>query len=389
MNNLLLHIEIQEYIKNYSEDISKLAFSGSPFENVSVQELIQQIESRKKIEKKLPSWFQGSFIYYPPKLNLEQTSSELTARYKSSLVGGEILLDITGGFGVDALYFSKNIETVHHIEHDASLSAIVAHNFNQFKITNVQCFVGDGIKHLVRDKWDFIYVDPSRRHNTKGKVFFLKDCEPNVPENLDLILEHCQSLIIKTSPMLDISAGLNELKHVSQIHIIAVNNEVKELLWIVRKGFNTLPEIMTVNILKNSSETFNFQLNQASKTTFSLPETYLYEPNAAIMKSGAFDLLSEEYQINKLHKNTHLYTSKNPIEFPGRRFIIIDQILYNKASIKKELKLQKANITTRNFPETVSSLRKKLKIKDGGDHYLFFTTLENNQKVILTCRKIK
>jgi hypothetical protein len=129
-------------------------------------------------------------------------------------------------------------------------------------------------------------------------------------------------------------------------------------------------------------------LNQASKTTFSLPETYLYEPNAAIMKSGAFDLLSEKYQINKLHKNTHLYTSQELIDFPGRRFLIIDKILYNRASIRKELKLQQANITTRNFPETVSSIRKKLKIKEGGDDYLFFTTLENNQKVILTCQKI-
>ncbi len=230
-------------------------------------------------------------------------------------------------------------------------------------------------------------MDPSRRNDTKGKVFFLEDCEPNVPENLNFLLEHCQQLLIKSSPMLDITVGLNELQNVKEIHIVAINNEVKELLWLIELGFNDLPKIKTINFNKNKTELFNFKWSQKPSLSYSLPKKYLYEPNAAIMKSGAFELLAEEYNVSKLHKHTHLYTNNKLIPFPGRRFIIHKTITYHKKEIKK-LTLDKANITTRNFPETVAQLRKKLKIKDGGNDYLFFTILENSDKVILVCSKV-
>ena len=194
--------------------------------------------------------------------------------------------------------------------------------------------------------------------------------------------------MLKTSPMLDISAGLTELNYVYQIHIVAVNNEVKELVWLLKKDTKGEPDIIAINIKDHTSETFNFKWNARELTKYSKPLKYLYEPNAAVLKSGAFDLLPEAYDVTKLHKHTHLYTSDSLKEFPGRRFIIEELVPYSKASLRKSLNFDKANITTRNFPESVADLRKKWKIKDGGDHYLFFTTFENDKKVVLICTKV-
>ncbi len=365
-----------------------MAFTGSPFKNVSVQELIQQIESRKKIEKKLASWFKTEQIYYPPKLNLEQTSSEKTAAYKASITNEKTLADITGGFGVDSFFFSEKFKTVHHFEINKSLSEIAAYNFKILGTSNIKCFSGNGMHQLSKNKYDVIYVDPSRRHENKGKVFFLRDCEPNLPKNLDSLLDQSKKILVKTSPMLDLSIGLEELKYVSEIHIVAINNEVKELLWLINKDYLESPLIKTINFSKNSEERFEFNWNEKQKAVYSSPKKYLYEPNAAIMKSGAFDLVSAKYCINKLHQHTHLYTSNNLIEFPGRRFEIKEVIPFQKKQIKKSLIIKKANITTRNFPESVSNIRKKLKISDGGDDYLFFTTTESTMKIILVCTKV-
>jgi len=387
LNKHILSKEVQDFIVNYSEGISKLAFSGSPFNNVSTLELIQQIESRRKAEKKLPTWHKTTNIFYPPKLNLEQTSSEITAEYKTSIVRGESLADLTGGFGVDCIYFSNKFINVSHYEHNDSLSQIAKHNFKVLDYNNIECFKGDGVQQVSKKHYDVIYLDPSRRHNNKGKVFFLKDCEPNVPENLNFLLEHCQQLLIKTSPMLDISVGLNELQNVKEIHIVAVNNEVKELLWLIELGFSNLPIIKTINFNKKTTESFNFKWGHKASLSYSLPKKYLYEPNAAIMKSGSFELLSEEYKVSKLQKHTHLYTSNELVDFPGRKFIIQKVVPFHKKEIKK-LNIDKANITTRNFYESVAQIRKKLKIKEGGTDYLFFTTTDNNEKVILVCSKV-
>ncbi|PHS60282.1 MAG: SAM-dependent methyltransferase [Flavobacterium sp.] len=388
LNKEILTSEIQEFITNYNKDISKLAFAGSPFEKVTVQELIQQIESRNKIEKKLPTWFQTKNIFYPPKLNLEQTSSEITAKYKASIINGNTIADVTGGFGIDSYYFSEKFKNVQHFEINNYLSEIATYNFSVLQKKNIQCFKEDGLQQVQKNQYDVIYIDPSRRNDLKGKVFLLKDCLPNVPGHLDSVLFHCKQLLIKTSPMLDISLGLNELKYISEIHIVAVNNEVKELLWLAEKGFKNTPKIKTRNFNKTTIEKFDFNLGDESHTEYSEPLKYIYEPNASILKSGAFNLVSERYNVQKLHKNTHLFTSDELVDFPGRRFIINTTIPYSKKEIKIFLNMKKANITIRNFPESVSNIRKKLKISDGGDDYLFFTTTGTNIKIILVCSKV-
>ena len=387
-NNALLNNEVQDFIKNFEGDVSKLAFAGSPFENVSVQELMQQIESRKKIEKKLPTWFETRNILFPPKLNLEQTSSEITAKYKASLVKGKSLADITGGFGVDSFFFSEKISTVHHFEINKALSEIAKNNFELFSKANVQCFSEDGLNAVLSKKYDVVYADPSRRHDSKGKVFFLKDCQPNIPENISEILNHCDQFLLKTSPMLDILIGLSELKSVSEIHIVAVDNEVKELIWQLKKDASGKPQIITINFTKSGTERFAFKWNESGTAEYSLPKKYLYEPNAAILKSGAFNLISERFNVNKLHKNTHLYTSKDLIDFPGRVFLIENIIPYSKSEMRAALSFKKANITTRNFPESVETLRKKWKITDGGDVYLFFVTNLEFKKEMIICSKV-
>ena len=336
----------------------------------------------------MPTWYRTKSIYFPSKLNIEQTSSEVTAKYKASIVQGKDLADITGGFGVDCFFFSEKFKDIHHFELNNSLSNIAKHNFNTFHINNVTCFSEDGLIGLAKSFYDVIYVDPSRRHQSKGKVFFLNDCEPNIPENLELLFKHCNTILVKTSPMLDITVGLKELKYVSELHIVAVNNEVKELLWLLNINMEVIPKVKTINFSKNTNEEFDFVLNETSATSLALPSTYLYVPNAAIMKSGAFDLLSEKFKIDKLHKHTHLFTSTKLISFPGRRFKINQVIPYQKKEIKDFLKNKKANVATRNFPENVAFLNKKWKIKDGGTNYLFFTTLKNENKVVLDCTKV-
>ena len=387
MNQALLNPEIQEFICSYTGDTSKLAFGADIFDEVSNIQLLQQVESRRTIEKKLPTWFTSKNILYPPKLNLEQTSSEATAAYKASIVKGNLLADITGGFGIDAFYFAKNFKKVIHFEKNTVLSDLAAHNFEVLEQTNVQCIVKDGLKGINNDVFDVLYVDPSRRNETKGKVFFLNDCEPNVPGQIDYLLNRCKTLLVKTSPMLDISVGLRELRHVVEVHIVALNNEVKELLWLVKKEVSENITIHSVNRTATGTETFSFIPSIKAATTFSSPLQFLYEPNAAILKGGGFQYISEAYKVKKLHQHSHLFTSDVLRDFPGRSFIIKKVVPYTKKEMRG-ITFAKANITIRNFPESVATLRKKWKIKDGGGLYLFFTTLENEDKIMLICAKV-
>lgn len=392
-NKDVLDPKIQEFInQNINFDLANLALKGIPFDNNLKQDIITQIESKKKCEKKLPTWFNTPNIYFPPKLNIEQTSSEVTAQYKSNLISGKSIIDITGGFGVDCYYFSKKVDTVIHCDLNVNLSKIVEKNSSKLKVNNITFHANDGLEVLktIGEKVDWIYIDPSRRNDIKGKVFLLKDCLPNVPENLDMLFQYSKNIMIKTSPILDITSGISELQNVKHIHCVAVNNEVKELLWILEKDFSNKIEIKTINITNKDTQRFNFNLKNELETTpaYSQPLNYLYEPNTAILKSGAFNSIAGIKNIYKLHKHSHLYTSNDLIEFPGRRFKIIKTIPYNKKSYKKEINLSQANITTRNFPETVAQIRNKFKIKDGGKNYLFFTTILENSKTIISSVKI-
>ncbi len=390
MLSKLLDAEIQEFIKLHThDDVGKLALQKNPFPEVEWVEIISQIAARQKAENKLPTWFNNGNIIYPSKISVEQTSSEAAARYKSGLVSGNSLIDMTGGFGIDDFYFARSVKQVTHCEMNLGLSAIAKHNFEVLGVSNIECLPGDSLDVLTLTgrQWDWMYIDPSRRNEAKGKVFMLKDCLPNVPKLLDTYFKYTENVMVKTAPLLDISAGLKELHSVKAIHVVALNNEVKELLWIIQKGFSGHPLIVAVNLAKNGIEVFENQLANEAVATFSLPKQYLYEPNAAIMKAGAFNEVSQHYNIAKLHTNTHLYTADENIGFAGRKFIIEAVLPYQKQEIKQYIEGKRMNISTRNFPLTPQELQKRWKVKDGGDTYAFFTTNISNEKVVLLCRK--
>ena len=392
ISNSLLSPDIQFFIhKNIDSTISKLALQKNPFPEVEWILILNQIEAKKKSKLKLPSWFATENIIYPSKISIEQTSSETTALYKSKIVSGTHLIDLTGGFGVDSFYFAKKIKNITHCEINSELSQIVAHNFQQLKVNNITCYAADSLSALVsfNKKWDWIYIDPSRRNNAKGKVFMLNDCLPNVPENLDLLFTYSNAILIKTAPLLDISSGLSELQGVKKIHIIAIDNEVKELLWELHQDYSGTINIKTINITKEKEQVFTFDRETNFETVhYSEPLNFLYEPNSAIMKSGGFDQVGLSYNLNKLHKHSHLYTHSDLIDFPGRVFKIDKTFRYTKEEMKIFLENKTANLTTRNFPETVENIRKKWKIKEGGNLYCFFTTDIHNYKIVLICSKI-
>jgi len=393
LTSAILKTEIQEFINaNLNTDVVKLALKKNPFPEIDFAVILNQITAKSKAENKLPTWFNTKNIIYPSKISVEQTSSEKTALYKSNILSGDSLIDLTGGFGVDDYFFASQIKSVVHCEINPELSAIVEHNFEQLNVKNIECYAGDSLETLknLNRKWDWIYIDPSRRNDAKGKVFMLKDCLPNVPENLDFYFENSDAILVKTAPLLDLSAGLSELKNVKAIHIVALENEVKELLWELHKNYLGGVTLKTVNINKGTIDSFEFLMNQESVLpNYSLPKKYLYEPNSAVMKSGGFDAVAVYYNISKLHKHSHLYTADEIINFPGRIFEITASFPYHKTEMKNEMSGKQFNITTRNFPETVENIRKKWKIKDGGNLYSFFTTDENNNKIVLICAKIK
>lgn len=390
MNEAILHPDVQYFIhEQLNTEITRLILKGSPFKYVTIQELAGQIEAKKKCKNKLSTWFEYQNIYYPDKVNIEQTSSEKTAAYKSTLYSGKRMIDITGGFGVDSYYFSKQFDEVIHCEINTELSEMVRHNFDVLNVSNVKTISENGFNYLKKTNEDFdlIYIDPSRRDDSKGKVFLLKDCLPYIPPKIDFFFTKTTQILLKLSPMLDITSTLKEIKYVKEIHVVSVANEVKELLFLLEKNYDKDVSIKTVNLLKKGSQTFDFIIGNQQGANYALPKKYLYEPNAAILKSGGFSEISKHFTIDKLHKHTHLYSSEEKIAFPGRIFKILKVIPYHKKRFSKEIDTKKANITIRNFPKTVAQLRKETKLKDGGDLFLFFTTNCNNKHIVIFCQK--
>ena len=391
MNKNLLNIDIQSFIvQKLNEDPVKTVLKGSPFPEVKIKEIVEQIISKKKSKKKLPTWFNTDGIYYPNKINIEQTSSEITAKYKSKLTSGSSLIDITGGFGVDCFYLAKQLNFVTHCEINSDLSEIAANNFKKLQVNNIKTISGDGLFLLknIKHKFDWIYADPSRRDNFKGKVFLLNDCLPNIPENLNFLFQYSDNILLKISPLLDITSTIKELDFVKEIHVIAVSNDVKELLFLLKKHSKKEIKIKTVNIKKENVETFDSILKSNVIPSYSLPKNYLYEPNKAILKAGLFNEISKNFKLDKLHSNSHLYTSNDLINFPGRRFKINQISSYDRKQLRKIIPNKQANITTRNFPQTVAQIRKKIGLREGGDNYLFFTRDINNNHIVLICEKL-
>lgn len=392
MDSPLLNSDVQDFIANSLQaNFPKIALMKNPFPEIKWNDILNQIASKNKAKEKLPSWFAHKYILYPSKISIEQTSSEKTAKYKASLIKGVTLIDLTGGFGVDDFYFAQKFNKVVHCEINEELSKIVRHNYQILEQRNIECYHGDSLEILknLNQHWSWIYIDPSRRSDVKGKVFMLKDCLPNVPNLLETYFEYSDNILIKTAPILDITAGLTELTFVKNIHIIAVDNEVKELLWEIEKDYSGPITLNAVAITKETTEVFSVIYGDSDeKANYSLPKKYLYEPNAAMMKTGAFEAIGLHYTIEKLHQHSHLYTSDIETDFPGRKFEVKTILPFEKTEMKKHLEGKKMNITTRNFPISVEEIRKKWKIKDGGNEYCFFTTNLNNEKIVLLCEKI-
>lgn len=372
--------DIQGFINaNLTSDLHSLLLKKSPFPEVSMQELVQQIKGRKVAQKKFPFLLEENIIF-PPNLNSEQASSQSTAVFKARNLRGKKLLDLTMGFGVDAYFFSQNFEEVTLVEQNTELLDIVKHNW---KILNRKAkFINEDLEKFLlnnKEKFDLIYLDPARRDSQKNKKFLLEDLSPNLLEIQYQLNSITDQIIIKLSPLLDISYLISVLKNISKIQIIGVKNEVKELLVFMSGEIKSGDvEISCIN-LESEDTDFNFKFKDEKMTisNFSEPMDFLYIPNNSVLKSGAFNLISEKFNINKLHPNSHFYTSNDFVEdFPGRILKI------EVADSKEIMKGAKYNIISKNYPLSPDEIKKKYKIIDGGNRYLIFTqTLKN--KIIL------
>jgi 16S rRNA G966 N2-methylase RsmD len=390
---LLSEIE-KTYIKTHlNESIEKLFLTTSKNKPERFKILAEQIQARQKIKEKLPSWFTNFDLFLPKTISLEQSSSEITANYKSNLAKGKLLIDLTGGMGIDFFEMSQNFQHAIYIDQNEDLKEIATYNASVLNIKNTEIICCNSIDYLQNtlEKATWIFVDPARRNEHGGKVFSLNDCEPNVIENLELLLEKSENLLIKCSPMLDIDLAISQLKYVSKVHILTIENEVKELLFEINKLFIGPIEMIAVQFTKGKKIDFQYKLidEKNCENNIGSIKKYLYEPHAGIMKAGAFKIIAQKFDLGKLHTSTHLYTSDKLIDnFPGRSFEIKAILKPNKQAVKAKIPNLKANLTIRNFPDTVANLRKKLFLRDGGLDYLFACTNHLNEKIVLQTIKI-
>ena len=394
------------YIRQHADgDVRKLALQGVKDTEVDLQQALQQIVGRQTARRKLPSWAAHDAIVYPPHLNMEQCSSEQTARYKAQLVGqGDKYVDLTGGFGVDFYWMSQGFKERVYVEQNEQLCAISTENFRTLGLACSVCCC-DTATYLTTqlDHADVIYLDPARRDEHGARTYDIADCSPNVLELLPQLLSKSRRVILKLSPMLDWRKAVTDLECVSEVHIISVNNECKELVLVLTPDqsetinlycvnndnvFPIVRSLRTVSLTPSDCESDDFGLN--ARSLLSSDVRFLYEPNASIMKAGCFDVLEERFAVRQVAVNSHLFLSADEIDgFPGRGFQIMTVSSMNKRELKEALSgIEKANIAVRNFPLSVEQLRKKLKLKDGGDVYIFATTRANGEHSLFICRKI-
>ena len=431
----------QDFIRQYQDDdVRQLAFLGSKYPEVDMPFALNQIRGRKMARVKLPRWASLDGIIYPPHISMEQCSSESTALYKAELAarllglpasssGTEMkaeneieFVDLTGGFGVDFSYIAARLGVKSmYVERQAHLCEAAKENFGRLGLKNAIVKNGDGIEvlHSFHPKkkdaapdddslgitYDqprsllktnlglkIIFIDPARRDDAGNKVVSLKDCTPDVTVLQEEMLSKADYVIIKLSPMLDWHRAISELSHVREVHIISVNNECKELLLVL--SARNMGENLRIYCINDAQSFVCDELDMESSQVKIAPSTleemqYLYEPNASLMKAGCFGVLSGRYDARMLSKNSHLFVSREPIAaFPGRSFRIIAVSSFNKKELKRHLSgITKANIATRNFPLSVAELRKRLKLKDGGETYIFATTLSDESHVLMITEK--
>jgi len=381
--------------ENSDADVLQLALLSNRFPNVDMPLAIRQIHGKQKIKSKVPLFYATENFLYPAQLSLEQASSETTAGYKASICNGNTLVDLTGGFGVDCYFMSGQFKQTVYVERQEKLCGLAIHNFKILNRNNIKVIHSETEKYLLEiEHADWIFIDPARRSTAGKKVVLLSDCEPDISKIYPQLLEKASRIMIKLSPMMDISTAIRDLPNIYEIHIISIENECKELLLILNQSNQNDILVKTINYRKNKeNQLFDYLLNEESGAEVTMAiqlEKYLYEPNASIMKSGAFRKTGNRFHIHKLHKNTHLYTSNVLIpEFPGRIFEIKGQWGNSKKELKElGIKIPKANISIRNYPVPVEELRKKLKVRDGGTIYLFACTTNDDQKVILETIKL-
>lgn len=398
----MLDEKTQDFIRTHQEeDVRRLALKPAP-KNVDLRMALQQIEGWQTARRKLPSWAERDGILYPPRLPMEQCSSEQTARYKQALVkrlldnnGTEAphtLMDLTGGFGIDFSFLAPLFDRAVYMERQPELCRIAAHNFKTLGLAQAEIRETDS--SLSPDEWPdaaCCFVDPARRDTAGRKTVAIEDCEPDLSILQEAIRRKAAFSLIKLSPMLDIRTALRTLAHVAEVHAVSVQGECKELLLVMTRQKTEKTACHCVN-LDTEAPTFTFTLTEeeeAACTYSDTPGRFLYEPNASVMKCGGFRSLATRYGLRKLHPNSHLYTSDHSCrDFPGRTFAIEDSCGFGKKELKGLLNgLRQANLTVRNFPDTVAGLRKRLKLREGGNAYLFATTLADGRHVLLRCRK--
>ncbi len=427
---LCINDNVKDFIKKHlNDDVNKLALSKFP-EEIDKQFVIRQIQARQVLSKKLPSWAENDELIFPKKLSLEQCSSELTAKYKASLstkcqekVGENscdledkkrILVDLTGGMGVDTAFLSDNFDKTYYVEMQEELCDIARHNF---KILNKNIeVINDNAEHFLMTcgEVDCIYLDPARRDEYGRKMVSLHDCSPDVAELQDILFVKAKTVMVKLSPMLDIDIVKKELKNIKEIHVVAVKNECKEILLEIQKLSNSATQqlrILATDLREDWDLSFSEDEEQNAEWTLAdKVGKYLYEPGVACMKAGCFKLLSQRFNIDKLHRNSHLYTSDVLLpDFPGRIFEVIDTFPFDKKT-KKEISsrcqqissedfsatqqlgnsatLKKASVAVRNFPLSAEELRKNLGLQDGNDFYIFGTTMKGEKKIVVLTRKV-
>jgi THUMP domain-like len=531
--------EIKEFIKNHlQDDVTKLVLQAKKYPEIPINFVALQIQARQKLKHKLPEWTDNENITYISALSTEQSSSEITAKFKAELVAGNLLIDLTGGMGVDIAYMSKSFENAIYLEQNEDLKTITEQNFEVLALNKIQCFNLNSVEFLrdfeeansfleeinfnlilnpvnpvilskktlsdfstsqqekensvnpvilskktlsdlstsqqekenpvnpvilskktlsdlstsqqekensvnsvilskktlsdlstsqqekenpvnpvilskktlndfspsqqekenpvnpvILSKKTLIYLDPARRNEQGGKVVLLQDCEPNILEIKDLLFRKADKILLKTSPMLDIDLAVNSLQNVSKVWVVAVDNEVKELLFLIEKNHTQEPELLAVNLSSKQKEMPIFSFKKSEETVceieYHLPKKYLYEPNAALMKIGSFKSIAAKYSLKKIHSNSHLYTSDELVnDFAGRIFEIKAIESLDKKRLLPFLPEKKANISIRNFPLTVKQIREKIGVQDGGTVYLIATTNSENQKIVLVCEKM-
>jgi len=375
----LINKEIQKYINaNLNTDLHALLLKKSPFPEVSMQEIVQQIKGKQVAEKKFPFLLKEGIVF-PPQLNLEQSSSEKTALYKSEILSGNTFIDLTSGFGIDAYYLSQNFDDIILIEQNTELLEIVEHNWNilgrraKFINRKLEDFLAEN-----KENFDVIYLDPARRDQNKNKVFLLEDLSPNILEIQEKLQSISSLVVIKLSPLIDLKYLISVLPGISRIDIIAVKNDVKEVV-VFLSNENTAKMMCNCVNLESGESAFSFIFGEEenAQSEYSEPEKFIYIPNNSILKAGIFNLISEKCRVKKLHPNTHIYTSSEKIDdFPGRVFEM------ETVDSKKIKKKEQYNIISKNYPLKPEEIKKKYGLKDGGNDYLIFTQSKKG-KIIL------